>query len=105
MGSQDLTDTQRNILRPNLGDWYQNDGAVNTESMMGPEGYVKKISELTDFYFSAAETRGFYWHLGVNDQMDHLDQIGVYIEQGTGDLMQEMYLNIANLITRLPVGG
>ncbi|EXM18000.1 hypothetical protein FOTG_13852 [Fusarium oxysporum f. sp. vasinfectum 25433] len=73
--------------------------------MMGPEGYVKKISELTDFDFSAAETRGFYWHLGVNDQMDHLDQIGVYIEQGTGDLMQEMYLNIANLITRLPVGG
>ncbi|KAI3584138.1 hypothetical protein IWW34DRAFT_842975 [Fusarium oxysporum f. sp. albedinis] len=105
MGSQGLTDTQRNILGPNLGDWYQNDGVVNTESMMGPEGYVKKISELTDFDFSAAETRGFYWHLGVNDQMDHLDQIGVYIEQGTGDLMQEMYLNIANLITRLPVGG
>lgn len=83
MGSQKLTDTQKNILGPNLGDWYQNDGVVNTESMMGPEGYVKDISELQDFDFSAAGTRGFYWHLGVNDQMDHADQIGVFIEQGT----------------------
>ncbi|KAL4723515.1 hypothetical protein ACLX1H_009150 [Fusarium chlamydosporum] len=83
MGSQNLTDTQRNILGPNLGDWYRNDGVVNTESMMGPEGYVKDISELQDFDFSAVRTRGHYWHLGVNDQMDHADEIGVFIEQGT----------------------
>ncbi|KAM6525877.1 hypothetical protein FALCPG4_011409 [Fusarium falciforme] len=105
MGSQKITDKQRHILGPNLGDWYRNDGVINTESMMGPEGYVKYISELQYFDFSAAGTRGFYWHLGVNDQMDHADQIGVFIEQGTADLMQEMYLNIANLIPRLPVGG
>ncbi|KAJ4221995.1 hypothetical protein FALCPG4_015382 [Fusarium falciforme] len=103
MGSQELTETQKDILGPNLGDWYQNDGVVNTESMSGPNGSVRDINELRDFDFSTAGKRGVYWHLGVNDRMDHIDQIGVFIERNTADLMQEMYLNIANLITRLPV--
>ncbi|EWZ28364.1 hypothetical protein FOZG_17931 [Fusarium oxysporum Fo47] len=103
MGSQELTQVQRDILGPNLGDWYQNDGIVNTESMSGPDNFVRGINSLPDLNFSVDGKRGIYWHLGVNDQMDHADQIGVFIEQSTGNLMKEMYLNIANLISRLPV--
>jgi len=83
MGSQELTSAQRNILGPNLGDWYQNDGIVNTESMSGPDNFVRGINSLPDFNFSVAEKRGIYWHLGVNDRMDHADEIGVFIEQST----------------------
>ncbi|KAH7148167.1 lipase [Dactylonectria macrodidyma] len=83
MGSQELTPVQRNILGPNLGDWYQNDGVVNTESMSGPDNFVRGISSLPDLDFSIAGKQGIYWHLGVNYQMDHADQIGVFIEQST----------------------
>ncbi|KAH6867405.1 lipase [Thelonectria olida] len=83
MGSQELTQVQRNILGPNLGDWYQNDGIVNTESMSGPDNFVRGINSLPDLDFSIPGKRGIYWHLGVNDQMDHADQIGVFIEQST----------------------
>ncbi|KAM5343760.1 hypothetical protein ACJ41O_012297 [Fusarium nematophilum] len=103
MGGQGLSHAQRKILGPNLGDWYQNDGVVNTESMKGPEGIVKEIRKLQDFNFSTGDKRGFYWHLGVNERMDHADEIGVFIDQDTADRMEEMYLNIARLITRLPV--
>ncbi|KAJ8116685.1 hypothetical protein OPT61_g1935 [Boeremia exigua] len=104
MGSQELTPVQRGLLGPNLGDWYQNDGIVNTESMRGPgDSFVRSISLLQDFDFASSGKRGIYWHLGVNDQMDHADEIGVFIEETTADLMQEMYINIANLVSRLPV--
>jgi hypothetical protein len=83
MGSQELTETQKDILGPNLGDWYQNDGVVNTESMSGPNGSVRDINELRDFDFSTAGKRGVYWHLGVNDRIDHIDQIRVFIERNT----------------------
>ncbi|KAL6401316.1 hypothetical protein AUP68_15184 [Ilyonectria robusta] len=83
MGSQELTQVQRDILGPNLGDWYQNDGVVNTESMSGPDNFVRGISSLPDLDFGIAGKRGIYWHLGVNGQMDHADQIGVFIEQST----------------------
>ncbi|CAG9954321.1 unnamed protein product [Clonostachys rosea f. rosea IK726] len=103
MGGQELTRAQKNLLGPNLGDWYQNDGIVNTESMSGPQGCVRSISSLSDFDFSRPEKRGIYWHLGVNDRMDHADEIGVFIDDQTAFLMKEMYLNIVNLISRLPV--
>ncbi|KAI0513305.1 lipase [Xylaria bambusicola] len=102
MGGQDLTQAQKDLLGPDLGDWYQNDGIVNTESMRGPGGAVKSISCLPDFDFSNSNKREVYWHLGVNDLMDHADEMGVFIEQNTASLMQEMYFNIANLISRLP---
>lgn len=84
MGSQELTQVQRVILGPNIGDWFKNDGVVNTESMRGPHNStVRSISDLPDLDFTTAEKRGIYWHLGVNDQMDHADQVGVFIEQST----------------------
>jgi len=104
MGGQDLTQEQRTILGSSIGDWFQNDGIVNTESMSGPRNaVVRSISDLPDLDFSTANKRGIYWHLGVNDKMDHADEVGVFIEQSTGELMTGMYLNIANVISRLPV--
>jgi hypothetical protein len=84
MGGQDLTPVQRGLLGPNLGDWYRNDGIVNTESMRGPhDSFVRSVSSLPDFNFSSPGKRGTYWHFGVNNQMDHADEIGVFIEQNT----------------------
>lgn len=83
MGGQKLTGAQKDCLGPNLGDWYRNDGIVNTESMPGPHGFVRSISSLPDFDFSSPGKRGIYWHLGVNDQMDHADEIGVFTNNGT----------------------
>ncbi|KFA81589.1 hypothetical protein S40288_09626 [Stachybotrys chartarum IBT 40288] len=84
IGGQELTQDQTTILQPNIGDWFQNDGVVNTESMSGPHNsVVRSISDLPDLDFSLPEKRGIYWHLGVNDKMDHADQIGVFIEQST----------------------
>jgi hypothetical protein len=102
MGGQQLTDAQKAILGPDLEDWFQNDGVVNTPSMPGPRGCVQSVSSLTDFDFGVPGRRGIYWHLGVNDRMDHADEIGVFIERDTADLMQGMYLDIADLISRLP---
>ncbi|KAH7179024.1 uncharacterized protein B0J16DRAFT_322512 [Fusarium flagelliforme] len=83
MGGQELTRAQKDLLGPDLGDWYQNDGIVNTESMPGPQGCVRSINSLPDFDFRSPEKRGVYWHLGVNDRMDHADEIGVFIEEDT----------------------
>ncbi|KEY74765.1 hypothetical protein S7711_06666 [Stachybotrys chartarum IBT 7711] len=84
MGGLELTQDQTTILQPNIGDWFQNDGVVNTESMSGPHNsVVRSISDLPGLDFSLPEKRGIYWHLGVNDKMDHADQIGVFIEQST----------------------
>ncbi|KAH6951042.1 lipase [Ilyonectria sp. MPI-CAGE-AT-0026] len=83
MGGQKLTRAQKDLLGPNLGDWYQNDGIVNTESMPGPHGCVRSINSLPDFDFSSPGKRGIYWHLGVNDQMDHADEIGIFINADT----------------------
>ncbi|GKZ21818.1 hypothetical protein AbraCBS73388_007733 [Aspergillus brasiliensis] len=83
MGGQDLTQMQKNILGVNQEDWYQNDGVVNTESMRGPLNSVRGVSSLPDFDFSIPGKKGIYWHLGDNDQMDHADEIGVFIEQNT----------------------
>ncbi|KAH7129295.1 Alpha/Beta hydrolase protein [Dactylonectria macrodidyma] len=105
MGSQELTATQKSILGPDLGDWNLNDGIVNTESMSGPKDKTKSVASLPDLDFNHPEKKGVYWHLGVNDRMDHADEIGVFIEPDTGSLMKKMYLNIAKLITRLPFGA
>jgi hypothetical protein len=84
MGGQDLTPVQRGLLGTNLGDWYLNDGIVNTESMRGPDdSLVRNVSSLPDFDFIGPGKRGIYWHFGVNGQMDHADEIGVFIEQNT----------------------
>jgi hypothetical protein len=84
MGSQDLTPEQKRILGPNLGDWNLNDGIVNTESMRSPDDSIER--EISSFPISSIESdwvRGLYWHLGVNDRMDHADEIGVFIEENT----------------------
>lgn len=83
MGGQKLTAPQMEILGPDPGDWNLNDGIVNTESMSGPKGCVKSVASLPDLDFGNAEKKGVYWHLGVSDQMDHADEIGVFIEPDT----------------------
>lgn len=83
MGGQQLSKTQKDILGPNLGDWYQNDGIVNTESMPGPCECVRTIDSIPDVDFRIPGKRGVYWHLGVNDRMDHADEIGVFVERTT----------------------
>ncbi|KPM46336.1 hypothetical protein AK830_g217 [Neonectria ditissima] len=102
MGSQELTIDQKNILGPGRGDWNLNDGIVNTESMCGPKDCVNNISSFSDLNFSDADSKGVYWHLGVNTRMDHADEIGVFVAADTGNRMKDMYLNIATLISRLP---
>ncbi|KAH7139795.1 Alpha/Beta hydrolase protein [Dactylonectria estremocensis] len=102
MGSHELTATQKAILGPEPGDWNLNDGIVNTQSMTGPKDKTKSIASLPDLDFQRPEKKGVYWHLGVNNRMDHADEIGVFIEPNTGSLMKKMYLNIAKLIIRLP---
>ena len=85
MGGQDLSVEQKAILEPNRGDWYLSDGIVNTASMDGPNGV--KVYDFADFPTSEPEirarARGRYWHLGVNDKMDHADEIGVWVERTT----------------------
>ncbi|KAK9371701.1 Alpha/Beta hydrolase protein [Lipomyces chichibuensis] len=102
MGGQDLTAPQRDILGQNLGDWYLNDGIVNTESMRGPrDSNVRNISAFPTSQVNSDDVRGIYWHFGVNDQMDHADEIGVFIEQDTAHSMNDMYNNLAEIISRL----
>ena len=86
MGGQDLSDDEKKILGPNRGDWYLNDGIVNTASMNGPIG--AEVFDIANFPTSepgirASEVRGRYWHFGVNDKMDHADEIGVWVERTT----------------------
>ena len=85
MGGQDLTERQKDILgRDNLGDWFLNDGIVNTESMRGPQkSIVKEIREFPTAKIDSNDARGIYWHFGVNDRMDHADEIGVWTETDT----------------------
>jgi hypothetical protein len=84
MSGVDLTPAQRAILGDNLGDWHQNDGIVNTESMRGPcEKVVKPISAFPFGKINDADARGVYWHMGTNDKMDHADEIGVFISDDT----------------------
>jgi hypothetical protein len=84
MSGVDLTPKQRTILGDNLGDWHQNDGVVNTESMRGPcEDVVKSVSEFPFEKINSADARGVYWHMGTNHKMDHADEIGVFISDDT----------------------
>ncbi|KAK9250182.1 Alpha/Beta hydrolase protein [Lipomyces tetrasporus] len=103
MGGLDLGDDQKEILGENLGDWYLNDGIVNTESMRGPDdSLVKSISGFPTSTLDGDGLRGVYWHFGVNDQMDHVDEIGVFIEEYTAQCTREMYFNLATIVSRLP---
>lgn len=86
MGGQELSDEEETILGQNRGDWYLNDGIVNTASMNGPVG--TKIFDIAGFPTSnqdigGSKARGRYWDFGVNDKMDHADEIGVWIEHTT----------------------
>ena len=84
MGGQHLTQEQTDILGPNLGDWQINDGIVNTNSMRGPDDSI--VRGITAFPISDIDSdgaRGIYWHFGTNSQMDHADEIGIFIEENT----------------------
>jgi hypothetical protein len=106
MSSQALTPEERSILgnlvgQDDLGDWFKNDGIVNTASMCGPtDTCVKDISAFpiqaikndveSDRSGSECEDtsefvdpRGVYYHFGVNNRMDHADEIGVFISDDT----------------------
>ncbi|KAJ8098580.1 hypothetical protein POJ06DRAFT_282562 [Lipomyces tetrasporus] len=103
MGGQELSPEQKDILGENLGDWYLNDGIVNTESMRGPDdSIVRSISGFPTSSINVEGGRGIYWQFGVNNQMDHADEIGVFIEEYTAQCMREMYINLATIVSRLP---
>lgn len=106
MASLALTAEQKTTLldladgsEEELGDWFQNDGIVNTQSMKGPRSNVVKpikdfpYQKLASSRFAIANgvgpgpaslnARGVYWHFGTNTRMDHADEIGVFIDEGT----------------------
>jgi len=52
--------------------------------MRGPDdSVVRNISAFPVSSINSDGVRGIYWHLGVNDRMDHADEIGVFIEENT----------------------
>jgi hypothetical protein len=84
IGGQPLSHEQRDILGPKLGDWGLNDGVVNTESMRGPDdSVVRSISSFSPLNNTSTNARGVYWDFGLNDRMDHSDEIGVFVEETT----------------------
>jgi hypothetical protein len=105
MSGQALSTEQKNILLglvagndadKDLGDWCRNDAIVNTASMSGPcdacvaeikgfpmqqlKGEVNGVSENGE---ESVDARGVWWHFGVNNRMDHADEIGVFIDDDT----------------------
>jgi hypothetical protein len=95
MSGLDLTPAQREILGDNLGDWHQNDGVVNTESMRGPsEDVVQPISAFPLLNIYSNDAKGVYWHMGTNDKMDHADEIGVFIDDDTVSLISPLTINL-----------
>jgi hypothetical protein len=88
MGGQDLTPEQIDILGPDSGDWYLNDGIVNTNSMRGPDdSLVRDIAAFPISDVNSHGARGLYWHFGTNSVMDHADEIGIFIEENTVRLL------------------
>jgi hypothetical protein len=75
MGGYQLMTEQSNILGLQSIDMQQNDGIVNTKSMQGPRGSPIKDVDAT----LTTLTRGTFYHLGVNDTMDHVDAIGIVV--------------------------
>ncbi|KAH6967757.1 hypothetical protein BKA56DRAFT_597124 [Ilyonectria sp. MPI-CAGE-AT-0026] len=84
-----------------------NDGVVNTPSMRGPnDAQVREISQFPRNLPTPAAALGAagpvrYWHFGINETMDHADQIGVFTDPATYNNVENMYLLLANLVTRL----
>jgi len=56
-----------------------NDGIVNTVSMRGPDD--QHVFNVANFQFN--NRKGRYWHIGVNESIDHADQIGVFTDPAT----------------------
>lgn len=84
MGGQELSDVQKDILGQNRGDWFQNDGIVNTESMRGPDDdLVRDVASFPTSNLRGPGVRGVYWHFGTTGYLDHADEIGVWIEDST----------------------
>lgn len=87
MSGLNLTPAQFEILGEPKGDWHQNDGIVNTESMKGPDKSVMR--EIRTFPIEKVGTaevgdvKGVYWHFGTNHKMDHADEIGVFVDDDT----------------------
>ncbi|KAL4767033.1 hypothetical protein BDW60DRAFT_220859 [Aspergillus nidulans var. acristatus] len=84
MGGQDLMSEQIDTLGPDLGDWYLNNGIVNTNSMRGPDdSIVRDIAAFPISDVNSYGARGLYWHFGTNSVMDHADEIGIFIKENT----------------------
>ncbi|PVH69107.1 alpha/beta-hydrolase, partial [Cadophora sp. DSE1049] len=85
MGGHRLTLAEEEILGSDRGNWYLNDGIVNTASMQGPlDPDNKLIKGFSDFPgIEEDDARGIYWHLGVNNTMDHADEIGIFVLEDT----------------------
>ncbi|OCT52681.1 Lipase [Cladophialophora carrionii] len=106
-----LSASRREIIRNNSEKWLLNDGIVNTVSMRGPrnEDIIHDVSEANAFPLAKLGraddrklVRGKYWHFGVTGYLDHADEIGVWIDSDTGEILKDMYKNLAALVSRIP---
>ncbi|KAF8533641.1 Alpha/Beta hydrolase protein [Trichophaea hybrida] len=97
MGGYQLMTEQSNILGLQSIDMQQNDGIVNTASMPGPRGSPIEHVDATLITL----TRGTFYHLGVNDTMDHVDAIGIVVYPNLLPRVMKMYSEIADLLSRL----
>jgi hypothetical protein len=75
----------------------ENDGIVETRSMVAPEAAA--VGQITDKRFSrqaptCTQNKGIYWHFGTNEGIDHADQVGGF----TNDDTVRRYLSQVSLL-------
>ncbi|EGU87820.1 hypothetical protein FOXB_01661 [Fusarium oxysporum f. sp. conglutinans Fo5176] len=94
------------IAGPQSEAFQHNDGVVNTPSMRGPNNaQVREISSFPSHLPMPAAVLAavgpWYWHFGINETMDHADQIGVFTNAATYINVAGMYSVLADFVTRL----
>lgn len=76
--------------------WWQNDGVVNTNSMIAP-------SSNTAVYNNKILQIGKWNHIETKENWDHLDMVGLSVSDTLGfSSIQEFYRTIAEKLSRLP---
>lgn len=76
--------------------WWQNDGVVNTNSMIAP------ISNVAVNNHESLQV-GKWNHIETKANWDHLDMVGLSVSDSLGfSSIQEFYRTIAEKLSRLP---
>ncbi|MCR6850435.1 lipase [Bacillus sp. IBL03825] len=93
LGSYVRCDENRPIIDSS---WWQNDGVVNTKSMIGPS---------TDDIIAYMDTPqlGKWNHIEMKDNWDHLDMVGLSVSDSLGfSDINAFYGSIAEMLSNLP---